>query len=269
VESLEGTHFPSVVRLAAGCRIESSRLLCYRRAVPDRLVAMLDAYQAPWEVFAGIASLGFLVAYAWVKLAERANPAWRNTAAWALLTVMLFELVMAGNGVLRQWDRTPPPMMALMACLFAAIIYLSRRFGPQLAQLPFSAVVGLQAFRLPLELVMHRAADKGIMPVAMSYSGWNFDIVSGALAVVVAVFAAKGRAPRGLIWTWNIMGSALLLAIITIAIAATPVAHAFGYDQVNTWISYPPFVWLPGFLVPAAALGHLVVWRKLLEGHTT
>jgi len=226
---------------------------------------MLDAFEAPMEVFAGIALLGFAVAFGWVRLFGLANPRWRRAAAWSVLTVMLFELVLAANGVLRVWDRTPPPMMAMLACILGAIIYLSRRFGPALATLPYALLIGIQVFRLPLELVMHRAAMAGIMPVAMSYSGWNFDIVSGASAGVVALLAWRGRAPRWLIWTWNLLGTVLLLTIIGIALAAAPIAHAFGYDQMNTWIGYPPFVWLPGVLVPGAALGHLVIWRKLVN----
>jgi hypothetical protein len=176
----------------------------------------------------------------------------------------MFELLLAANGMLRDWDRRPPPFMAFMACMFAAVIYLSRRFGPALATLPFSLLVGLQAFRFPLELVMHRAATADIMPEAMTYTGWNFDILTGTLAFFVAYLARKGDPPRWLLWTWNLMGSLLLINVLVIALAATPISHAFGYDQVNTWIAYPPFVLLPGILVPAAALGHLVIWRKLL-----
>jgi len=32
---------------------------------------------------------------------------------------------------------------------------------------------------------------------------------------------------------------------------------------LNTWIADPPFIWLPGVLVPAALLGHLLLWRKM------
>jgi len=38
---------------------------------------------------------------------------------------------------------------------------------------------------------------------------------------------------------------------------------AFGPDRLNTWIADPPYIWLPGVLVPAALFGHLLTWRKL------
>jgi hypothetical protein len=36
------------------------------------------------------------------------------------------------------------------------------------------------------------------------------------------------------------------------------------FDQPNVGVLYFPFVWLPGFIVPAVLLSHLVVLTKLL-----
>jgi ABC-type branched-subunit amino acid transport system permease subunit len=62
---------------------------------------------------------------------------------------------------------------------------------------------------------------------------------------------------------WNLLGLLLLANIVTIAIAATPVFHAFGPDHLNTWVSRSPFVLLPSVLVMAALFGHVVVLRSL------
>jgi hypothetical protein len=126
-------------------------------------------------------------------------------------------------------------------------------------------LIGAQAFRLPLELIMHRAAQEGVMPAPMSYGGWNFDILTGLAAVILAPLAAAGRAPRWLLIAWNAMGSVLLLVIVVLAVISTPVFQVFGADQLNTWIGAPPFIWLPGVLVQAALLGHVVMWRKLFQ----
>jgi len=42
-----------------------------------------------------------------------------------------------------------------------------------------------------------------------------------------------------------------------------PMIKAYGEYRVNAQVADPPFVWLPGVLVQAALLGHLLVWRKL------
>jgi hypothetical protein len=114
---------------------------------------------------------------------------------------------------------------------------------------------------------MHQAAVEGTMPLQMTYTGSNFDIVSGATALVVGGLAAWGRAPRSLLLAWNTLGSLLLVAILVIAVASLPAFAAFGQEpaQLNTWIAYFPYVWLPAGLVSAALLGHVLLWRRLLS----
>jgi hypothetical protein len=61
-------------------------------------------------------------------------------------------------------------------------------------------------------------AWSGIMPVQMSYTGLNFDIVTGATAIPVALLAATGRAGPRLIAAWNVVGLGLLVNVVTVAI---------------------------------------------------
>lgn len=94
---------------------------------------------------------------------------------------------------------------------------------------------------------MHQAASEGTMPPQMTFTGANFDIVTGATALIVALLAARGWAPRWLVLGWNALGSALLLTILAIAIASLPAFAAFGREpeRLNTWVAYFPFVWFP------------------------
>jgi len=111
--------------------------------------------------------------------------------------------------------------------------------------------------------VMHQAALDGTMPVEMSFAGYNFDIVSGASALLLGIGLALGWAGARATLVWNIGGSLLLCNIIVIAVAATPVFQAFGPAHLNVWITRPPYVLLPTVLVMAALFGHLLVFRKL------
>ena len=186
-------------------------------------------------------------------------------AAGALVWAALLALV-AATGVLARWELRPPPLLFLMvATLDCAGALGFSGLGRLLAQaLPLTWLVGFQAFRLPLELVMHHAANEGLMPVQMSFSGYNFDILSGVSALIVALLLALGRAPSWLVFAWNLLGSLLLAAILAIALAATPLIHAFGPGALNTFIAYVPFVWLPGVMVLSALVGHILVWRRLI-----
>jgi hypothetical protein len=155
----------------------------------------------------------------------------------------------------------------MVASVVAAVALGVSPLGARLARgLPLAALVGFQAFRLPLELIMDRAARSGAMPVQMSFEGYNFDIVTGASALVVAWLIVAGRAPRALIVAWNVVGIALLATIGVIAVASTPLLHAFGTapQQLNIWVATAPFVWLPTVFVACAIAGHIVLSRRLL-----
>ncbi|HXG87488.1 MAG TPA: hypothetical protein VNJ02_04055 [Vicinamibacterales bacterium] len=185
-----------------------------------------------------------------------------GAAAWLALT-----WVVAANGTLAEFDRRPPPLVLLAIAIFALSITLAfSRVGARLATLPFAWLVVAQAFRLPLELLMHRAADERVMPIQMSYSGRNFDIATGATALIVAALLAAGFGGRKLVAGWNVLGTALLANILYVAIISTPVFAAFGPDNLNTWVAYPPFVWLPTVMVVWALTGHLIIFRKLAKG---
>ena len=181
-------------------------------------------------------------------------------AAWMALT-----WVAAATGILREWDRNPPPFALFVVGVLVVSAALSfGTIGRQIAaQAPLWLLVAVQGFRLPLELSMHALYERGIMPVQMSYSGRNFDIVTGATAVIVGLLVKTGRAGRGLVAVWNVLGLGLLVNVVAVAILSTPRLRYFGDDHLNVFVTYPPFVWLPAVMVVAALAGHLLIFRAL------
>jgi hypothetical protein len=185
-----------------------------------------------------------------------------GAAVWMTATDMV-----ARAGLLRRWDAVPPPLVLLLLSILAVAAAIA--FGPlgrRLSALPLWVLVAVQAFRFPLELTMHAAYERGVMPIQMSYSGRNFDILTGLSAIVVAALIAAGWAGRRLALAWSIGGTILLINILTVAVLSTPLFAYFGDDHLNTWVTYPPFVWLPAVMVLAALTGHLVIFRRLANG---
>jgi len=182
------------------------------------------------------------------------------TAAWLALT-----WVAASTGVLRRFDAKPPPFAFLVVAIAAlGLVVAFSPMGTRLvAGLPLSVLVGVQVFRFPLELLMHRAYEDGLMPVQMSYSGRNWDILTGFTAGLLGLALRRWRLPRWVVMGWNVGGLLLLANVVGIAIVSTPILRWFGDDRLNTWVAYPPFVWLPAVMVVAAWAGHLLVFRKL------
>lgn len=222
----------------------------------------------------GMATLASVVAAAFVLLYVRAIRAQDGNTARAGLRASLIVggwmalfAALALSGVLALTELRPPPfMLVVLATLVFAVGLALSRVGEAFARgLPLWWLIGAQGFRLPLELVMHQAANEQVMPAEMSYGGYNFDIATGISALGVAALLAKRKAPVWLPWAWNLLGSLLLANILSVAIIATPMLHAFGSEpeHLNTWVFYFPFIWLPTVLVAAALFGHVVVFRAL------
>ena len=192
---------------------------------------------------------------------------WRRTIL-AAAGVALWLAAMAAaalSGLLGRFDVRPPPMVIWFASMVVMTLALAwSPFGRRFAdKLPFVALIGFQAFRLPLELIMHRAAIAGIMPDVMTYTGYNFDIVTGATALPLALYAWRHPVPRWLIVLWNVTGQIMLFVVAGVALAASPMFRAFGDDQLNVWVTEFPYVWI-AVMVAAALFGHVVTLRKLI-----
>ncbi len=216
-----------------------------------------------------LVAAGFVLACEWAgrRLGEGVAVRRRRTVRLgaAVLAWLLITAVVAASGVLRWFDATPPPFVVLP--LAVGVVGIAVPFSPLgtllVRGLPLWVLVGFQVFRVPLELIMHRAYVEGVMPVQMSYAGQNYDILSGITAGVLGLWLASGRVPRWVVIFWNFLGFALLVNIVVIAIVSTPLFRWFGDERLNIFITYPPFVWLPGVLVTAALMGHILVWRRL------
>jgi hypothetical protein len=178
---------------------------------------------------------------------------------------VVFTGLAAAKGQLR-FDTVPPTMfIIIILTIIGAISFARSTVAARLADtLPLWLLIAWQGFRLPLELLMHRAYAEGIMPEQMSYSGLNFDIVTGASALVVAWLLRSGRGGRAMALAWNAVGAGLLLNIIAIAVLSTPTPlRMFHNEPANVWITRFPFVWLPVLMVSTAIAGHLIIFRKL------
>jgi len=218
----------------------------------------------------GVAALSYLVFVKWVEWLLPRDWNYRIAISRGLAVAWAGAFfVIARSGALTHFDRTPPPMAIMIAgvVLISVAIGLSS-FGRNAAAMPMMSLIGLQAFRLPLELLMHRGVTLGVVPVELSYTGYNFDIITGIGATLISVAMAYGiRIPHGVIWLWNIFGFYCLAAILTIAVLGSPMLHRFGADprHVNTWVLFFPYVLVPVMLVVTALSGHIVITRKLLS----
>ena len=228
--------------------------------------------QASLLVTLGIPSLALLVLAALACLVWHATRDGRQTRRFLLGAALwlAFSSGLALSGFLAREDLLPLPLLTILIPTLGLPLALGlSRTGQALAQrTPLALLVGFHAFRLPLELVMHQAANERVMPPQMTYTGANFDIVTGVSALLLAVWLARGAAPGWVVMAFNLLGSVLLATIVGLALASLPRFHAFGTapERLNTWVFYVPFMWLPAVLVASALFGHVLLWRRLSLG---
>jgi hypothetical protein len=217
--------------------------------------------------------LGLIAQFVWAvhwstiqSLGDR--PAARRRALLAGLLSLAWMAITglaAARGLLSMW--APPTMLPVIGGSAAIAIGVALSpLGRQIALgVPLAALVGFHGFRLVLELLMHRAYVEGLMPVQMSYSGRNFDIVTGGSALLLGGWLATGRRSLMLVAAWNVLGLALLANVLVVALLSAPTPfRAFTTEPANVWIARAPWVWLPAVMVLAALLGHVLVHRRLL-----
>src|SRR5687768_9672431 len=160
----------------------------------------------------------------WVSARREMLSPVRRTFLVAISTILVLSAVIL---VVRSgWLRGDQRRLLLFAATMNALILgvgLSP-VGRWLSLLPLPALVAFQGFRFPLELVLHSWAAQGVIPFTMTWSGKNWDIISGVLALAAAPFCR-----RSIVWAWlaNVVGLVLLANVTRVAVLSSPVS--FGW----------------------------------------
>jgi hypothetical protein len=174
--------------------------------------------------------------------------------------------LLAESGALAVLPHGLAGMAYFVSCVGGAVVLAFSRLGRRMALgLPLYTLVGFQLFRLPLELVLHRWYMEGVLPVQMTYEGHNFDVITGLLALLVSPLVYLGKLGRRAVWGFNLIGTALLVNVASIAVRSSPV-------PLRTYMQEPPlllalqapYTWILPVCVGGALFGHLITFRRLL-----
>ncbi|MDA1184436.1 MAG: hypothetical protein O2930_07310 [Acidobacteria bacterium] len=177
--------------------------------------------------------------------------------------------VLATTGRLDRYDPMPAPALVMVPLLtLVTVRFATSSVGARVgSSVGLATLVGFQVFRLPVEWLLHRLSVEQVIPQVMTYSGRNFDIVSGVTGGLLGVWLLRRSVPSWVLVIWNLTGLALLGNIVLVATLSTPALfRVFTEGPPNLLPSTFPFVWLPSFLVQLALVGHLLLFRCLRSG---
>lgn len=172
----------------------------------------------------------------------------------------------ANAGVLASPTAVPPPMAVLMlaSALVVTALCLSPFGARVLRAVPLPWIVAFQLFRLPVELLLWQLAREGFVPERMTFLGENHEWVTIAL-VPIAWAASRREGGRWLVLAWNVLGTATLVEIMSIAVRSMPGPwHAYEEGRPLTIVLTSSFVWIPTVYVLTAFASHVLVYRALL-----
>lgn len=163
-----------------------------------------------------------------------------------------------------------PPRFALVLIppiIFIALLFLTKRGRSLVDGFDVKTLTLLHMVRVPVEFTLYWLFLHKAVPGIMTFEGRNFDILCGLTAPLIYYFAyVKNVMGKKILMIWNVACLLLLTNIVITAVLSAPLRfQQLGFEQPNIALFYFPFVWLPGFVVPAVLLAHLVSIRRLIK----
>jgi hypothetical protein len=209
-------------------------------------------------------AVAVLVAFiAGVSHAYRDRPPTRARIIALALIYLTLVGVAVDTGALAALPMSGMPLFFGTVLVVSLLVGLSPLGGRMAATIPIAALVAFQSFRVPLELVLHSWAGQGTIPETMTWSGQNWDIVSGVVAIVAAPLAGRSRA---IAWAANAIGGLLLLNVTRVALMSSPLPFAWGVEPPLMLALHLPYAYVGPVCVGGALIGHVVLTRALLGG---
>ncbi|QLY25745.1 hypothetical protein [Bdellovibrio sp. KM01] len=161
-----------------------------------------------------------------------------------------------------QFRPYPMALAYFILVLLLSIGLALSRYGNRLALgLSLSALVLFHGFRLPLEIILHQWAEQGTMPTTMTWTGYNYDVVAGLLALVIAPFA---NSHKWLAWIFNIVGLALAVNAVYVGLMSSPLPFAWQIEPRLLLLYHIPYFLVMPVCVGGGIAGHVILTKALL-----
>jgi len=184
---------------------------------------------------------------------------------------LVFIYIWSRFGIFENFDLFPinAAPVIIIPLITILIFTLSKTVKEILLYIPQEKIIWMQSFRFYVEVLLWALYASALLPVQMTFEGRNFDIITGVTAVLLTTrlssFMLLDKLPKVAIIIWNMIGLALLLNIVAIALLSMPTPFRYFMNEpANTIVTQFPISLLPAFLVPLAYMLHIMSLRKAL-----
>lgn len=186
----------------------------------------------------------------------------RFTVFFVVFLWVLFQAVLSYIGFYSQFSAIPPRLILTgvgPAVLMVIVFLITPSLRKVITEFRLEDLILISVVRIPVEIMLHQLFEAKLVPQDMTYSGMNWDILSGLTAPLMIWIARKDFLwTRQVLIVWHVLTLGLLINIVTIAILSAPFPfQQINFDQPNIAVFSFPFIFLPTFIVP------MVLWSTL------
>jgi len=236
--------------------------------MPPQVPGYVLVLEPALRLFVAAIALGLI----WIGAARMEVPArtrYRTAAGLSAALIAWFaaaQYLAAENAYYTPSDGSLPTVLLglLIPLIVAAVgLWLSPSVASIASAIPLPLIVAAQVFRVGGGIFLMLWAD-GRMPWQFALPAGIGDVVTGAVAVVVAILLARRAAgARRAVYAWCLFGIGDLAVAVTMgALTAPGLSHLLAHNAPNVLITSYPLVMVPTFAVPLALMLHgLVLWR--------
>ena len=183
---------------------------------------------------------------------------------------LILVSILASAGFFKDFSTFPPKITLVLVppmIIWLIITVKSKFLKRVLDKIPPHWIIGLQSFRIIVELLLWKQFLMGITPIQMTFEGQNFDVLVGLTAPLMAyLYRGNPGKYRKAAIAWNIAGLGLLMNILVVAILSFPTKiRYFMNEPANTFVTEFPGVLLPAFLVMIAYTMHYFSLKQLFS----
>lgn len=194
-----------------------------------------------------------------------------GTGRFARMAVVWITVLSGAAGYFNDTDTSFPEMLVVVIppAGLLAWLFLARPGKALLDGMDIHLLTMIHVVRAPIEVVLYWSFIDKMVPHEMTFSGGNFDIVSGLSAPCIYYLGfMKGEVRWRLLVIWNFVCLGLLVNEIFRSVFSAPFFfQTIGLDQPNVLVFQYPFVLLPGIVIPILLGAHLIVIRTLVKAH--
>ncbi len=182
---------------------------------------------------------------------------------------LIYLSVLSYTEILADFSMPPkmPMLVVLPLFILITITLFNKATSDFVTVTSVSWLIYIQSFRIIVELIIWGAHKQGVLPLSVTFEGYNYDVLVGLTAIPLAYYARREKIAPALLLFWNIAGLLILANTVRLFITAAYFPLEIGYDSpmIDMHFTKLPYLLIAGFFMPLAVFIHALSIKQLLS----